>query len=376
MPPRTITGRCATCASLTGSQASASFRIVSIDESGSEGTAAESSGSAVQPEPTPAGKLAPHLRIWNWFWRGQEMRKWLAPKPAEQATFRLRAKLATDVARRTEDSAEPFEDSVDAILCDLYRQSIHWSRLGLAFSESGAASAPKAWSAIDSVLLQRAVPNADLLTQVQSAADASSYEHFESLSVEERSRLLPGLRSLSLALLAEQEVDKRALEALWTQRIVRVGLILGLFAALAIVGLKASDGAEEAGDLAKGKPWRASSAYSGVTACTSPQQECAQSPDFFFHTQEELKAWLEIDLGSELTFSGVRVVNRRDCCAERAAPLIIEVSSDQQHWRKVARRDAVFSSWLAKFAPVSARYVRVHLEKRESLHLQRVRVLR
>jgi hypothetical protein len=303
------------------------------------------------------------------------MRECVRPIAPEQEAFRLRAQLAADVARRTEDSAEPFAGSVDAILCDLYRQSIYWSRSALSFAKSGAASDPKDWQAIDATLLERAVTNPELLTRVQLAVEGS-FQGFVALTDEERLSLLPGLRSLALALLAELEVNKRALEALWAQRIVRVGLIFALVAACVLLVVKMSDGAEQARDIARGKPWRTSSALSSVTPCVSPQQDCPQSPEFFFHTNEELRPWVEIDLGAQQSFSSVRVENRKDCCSERAVPLMVEVSSDQEHWHNVARRDSVFSSWLAKFPPVTARYVRLRIDRRESLHLQRVRVLR
>jgi hypothetical protein len=304
------------------------------------------------------------------------MRECLRPAAPEQELFRLRAQLAADVARRTEDSAEPFAGSVDAILCDLYRQSIHWSRSALSFAKSGAASDPKDWQAIDVTLQERAVAGPELLTRVQLAVDVGSFPGFAELPDEERLALLPALRSLALALLAELAVNKRALEALWAQRIVRVGLVLGLIASCVFVVARLSDGAEQARDIARDKPWRTSSALSVVTPCISPQQDCPQSPEFFFHTTEELRPWVEIDLGSAQTFSAVRVDNRKDCCSERAVPLMVEVSSDQEHWRNVARRESVFSSWLANFPPVTARYVRLRIDRRESLHLQRVRVLR
>jgi len=224
-------------------------------------------------------------------------------------------------------------------------------------------------------LLNRAEPNPQALETVKSAVDSFSFQDFAVLPEKELLALLPSLRSVALALLTEIDVDKRAIEALWTQRIVRLGLVFALLVVSAFAISKFRDTTEKTHDLAAGKPWRSSSQYSGVSACASPEQECTQSPDFFFHTVEELRPWLEIDLGSAQTFSAVRVENRRDCCMERAVPMVVEVSSDQKHWRTIARRDAVFSSWLAKFAPVSARYVRVRLEKRESLHLQRVRVL-
>ena len=108
----------------------------------------------------------------------------------------------------------------------------------------------------------------------------------------------------------------------------------------------------------------------------SPAQQCEESPDYFMHTQDEHDPWLEFDLGSAQRVSAVRVDNRTDCCSERTAPLVVEVSTDHQKWRAVARRDAVFSSWLGTFSPTDARWVRLRLDKQAPLHLTGVRILR
>ena len=314
------------------------------------------------------------FRVWNWFWRGQEMREHQKPVAPKRAAFRLRAQLAADVARRTEDSAEPFEGSVDAILCELYRQSIYWSRCAIAFADRGE-SEPAPWPTIDATLLTRSVNDPELLQRAQLAVDSGAFREYALLPDDERQVLLPALRSLALGFLAELDLDKRAVDGLWIERMTRLGLVAAVLGLTAFMLMRAADHAEVSNDLAQGKPWRASSANLGIPACTSPNQECAESHDFFFHTNEEQKPWLEIDLGREQRFSAVRVENRKDCCTERASPLVVEVSSDQSHWHRVARKDSTFTSWLAKFAPVTARYVRVRIDKRESLHLQRVRVL-
>ena len=337
--------------------------------------AIEESGSALGLGPKPPVKAPVTRRIWNWFWRGDEMPRYAQPIAPEREALRLRARVTADVARRIEQSAEPFEGSVDAILCELYRESSYWSRSALALPQAGAASASDNWPVIAATLEQRTLPSPELLARVRRAVDAGSFQEFAALPREESASLLVGLRSLALALLNELEVNERALKALWMQRIVRVGLVCVVLLGVAFAALKVSESAEKARDLARDKPWRASSAHPGVSSCTSPAQECAESPEFFFHTQEEDHPWVQIDLGAARSFSAVRVENRRDCCTDRAAPLLVEVSSDQEHWRKVARRDQTFTSWLATFPAVTARYVRLRLDKKESFHLQRVRVL-
>lgn len=332
--------------------------------------ATKGSDGGVETTQTPAPGTG--HRVWNWFWRGDELRARNRAKGSEGESLRQRAHLTADVARRSEDSPEPFEGNIDAILCDLYRQSIHWSRCALSEVEHGTTNA-KPWDGLDHAQLGL---SSEEMQRLREPADSGSFELFSALSVTEQRALMVQLRQLALALLAVVETDKRARDRLLSQRVIRVGLVTAVLAAVVGGGLVAKRWAEASGDLARDKPWRASSTYSGAAACTSPKQECDESSDFFFHTNDEDRPWLEIDLGSPQAFSAVRIENRKDCCTERAAPLAIEVSSDEHQWRTVARREATFDSWLAKFPTETARYVRVHLEKRESLHLQRVRVLR
>jgi hypothetical protein len=125
-------------------------------------------------------------------------------------------------------------------------------------------------------------------------------------------------------------------------------------------------------DLAKDRPWRASSTFSG---CDLAHGHCGGTPvDIFFHTDQEASPWVEIDLGKIETFSSVTVHNRLDCCEERAVPLAIEVSTDQTGFTEVARRQEVFTVWKATFAPAKARYVRARALNTTYLHLERISV--
>jgi len=112
------------------------------------------------------------------------------------------------------------------------------------------------------------------------------------------------------------------------------------------------------------------------TGCTSPRQVCPESPSYFFHTTDQNHPWVEIDLERKVRFSGVRVENRRDCCEERAVPLVVEAADESRKFRVLAQRDKSFDSWLASFPPTEARYVRVRILRPSLLHLGRVRVLR
>jgi hypothetical protein len=125
-------------------------------------------------------------------------------------------------------------------------------------------------------------------------------------------------------------------------------------------------------DLADGKPWTASSA---AIQCLPAHRNCGGlHRGVFFHTQMENEPWVRIDLGAEHEVQRIELQNRLDCCKDRAVPLIAELSKDGTSFHAVARRDEVFDTWHTRFAPESARYVRIRVLRRSALHLERVDV--
>ena len=86
-------------------------------------------------------------------------------------------------------------------------------------------------------------------------------------------------------------------------------------------------------NLAAGQPFRLSSTFSGWAGCVA-NNGCS---GLMFHTETENNPWVEIDLGAPKKVRRVEVVNRGDCCADRATPLVAEVSTDRVTWTQVAR---------------------------------------
>lgn len=123
-------------------------------------------------------------------------------------------------------------------------------------------------------------------------------------------------------------------------------------------------------DLASGKKWTASSQTE--IWVESGKIVDAPGPQVLFHTKEEESPWFMIDLETPTRVASVDVLNRQDCCRERAVPLVVELSNDTKAWREVARRDEVFSQWKASFAAQDARYVRLRVPRKTHLHLQRI----
>lgn len=125
-------------------------------------------------------------------------------------------------------------------------------------------------------------------------------------------------------------------------------------------------------DLAAGKRWVASSAWgafprSGVMTGEAPI-------DGRFHTVEQQQPWVQLDLGALYSVHAVRVENRTNCCRERALPLSIELSVDGQTWTRVGYRRILFDTFTQHFSSRQARYVRLRVDRRSTLHLRRISV--
>jgi len=125
-------------------------------------------------------------------------------------------------------------------------------------------------------------------------------------------------------------------------------------------------------DLAEGKTWFATSAFS--TFPRAGIMEGESNPDGRFHTLDEDSPALLLDLGAIEKMSSIKIVNRVNCCRERALPLVVEVSVDGNTWYKVGYRRALFDTWTLHFARRAARFVKVRVDRHSILHLRRVSV--
>jgi hypothetical protein len=351
-----------------------------LSEASDDGKLERGSEPALAEAPPGGGSRAPRsallARVAEWFWRGAALReaRALSPFPSlDQEELIRRGRLAAEAGARLLEASPPLDAGApDAVAFELYRQSIHWT---LAAAGDGLQKATPAASRDLFARLPEAVPpflseTRASLSELGGLLGELDFVAVASLPASKQSELAQRLARVADALLDHALEPARRAEALWSQRLVRVGALLVSLVALA-VGLSHLRRRLET-DLALGQPWRASSVGHG--ACTSPAQDCGS--EFFFHTQSENGPWVEIDLGSLRTFSEVRVKNRGDCCGERAVPLLVEVSDDRMRFREVARRGEDFQVWSAEFEPVTARYVRLRSPASTTLHLRQVSVLR
>jgi hypothetical protein len=304
-------------------------------------------------------------RIIGWFWlssRARELRA-SANTRARAEILAKRARMSYAIARQALAPPEPYEDGEpDAVACELFRQSIHWSlearRELLAQGESPSTNLPS--DSEDALRLAREIV-------------ARSFEDFAEQREEELAELAEKLEQCSRALLEPLPNTKLEWRRLWAARSLRIGIPFLVVALVVLAVRVAVDKLEDWRDLARGRPWKTSSAH--ATLCTSPAQNCVEGPHFFFHTKLQESPSIEFDLGEAKAISMVVVENRTDCCRDRAIPLIVEVSENPGEWREVKRRTNDFETWRGRFPSTRARWVRLRVPRATFLHLARVKIL-
>lgn len=323
------------------------------------------------PKPAQAG---PPRGLVEWFWRGKslrQVREYTKTLSTVEQSRLSHAQTALELADRAHDPVEPLRaGSSLALSISLYREAAYWALLCQDPSFSGKTLG-ELFEVLPRDLLEQAA-GPDKLPDVMLALAGRSFVETADLAAEQLPRDASLARDFVHNLLARKLEPATRTGRLLLQRTVRT---FGLLAFVLVAAWGSVIGVQRAlvkPDLAAGKPWRASSA---LETCKPQTHYCASAhTDIFFHTLEESEPWVEIDLQRPTSFSVVDVTNRSDCCPDRAVPLAVEVSNDQKTWREVARRPDTFSQWRAKFAPQTARYVRLRSLRRTLLHLEKVAV--
>ena len=179
--------------------------------------------------------------------------------------------------------------------------------------------------------------------------------------LQQRARALSAI----VAVARQQPLSQRQLDI---RRRARWAVLLLVVSLVSFGGWLAYD-RSELGNVALGKPWTASSQSQGKPLSGTLTNSAKH---FFFHTSGQEQPWIEIDLGEPTRVSSLAVVNRDDCCQNRALPLVLEASSDHVTWRELARRTQIFDTWHASFDPAMARWVRLRASNVGVLHLKRI----
>lgn len=203
------------------------------------------------------------------------------------------------------------------------------------------------------------------------AIEAEAY--FVGLEPKCRSRVARALWRAERQLIIPFEGDERRIIARGVRRWFALAALACVFGGLISAAWFGFDSLRHRHNLAYKRAVRASSVVASEAADASGLVDGDLS-HVGFHTQEQPNPWVVIDLGAVQTFNRIVVYNRRDCCAERALPLVIEVSDDDAKYLRVAERQDLFERWEVRTPLAHARFVRLRLESTNMFHLNEVEI--
>lgn len=97
---------------------------------------------------------------------------------------------------------------------------------------------------------------------------------------------------------------------------------------------------------------------------------------FVFTTQEEENPYIIITLPGESTINKIYIQNRLyNEAMQRAKSLTIWISADNKEWKQVWKAEKAEEEWNIELnPPVKAKYIKIGLQERTSLHLNKVRI--
>jgi hypothetical protein len=248
----------------------------------------------------------------------------------------------------------------------LYREAAYWALVAQSPTTLQPSDLADAFASVAPEVRTFAAGNEAGVAAVQEALITKTFRETAADLPEQQRADAKDARAFVEGLISRQLGAERRIGRAVLQRWVRLSVALAVLLGASIGLTMLVTTLTTAPNLAAGKPWHASSTLAGIPK--------ASNHEYLFHTQDEDNPWYEVDLKAPTLFSVVQVTNRTDCCPERAAPAAIEVSSDHTHWKEVSRRADSYSVWTAKFAPTTARYVRVRVLRHSILHLAAVAV--
>lgn len=353
-------------------EASADADAAGLDDELASATLA-ADGNPTVPATVPEPQ-APRRGFGEWLLRRRE----LAEKQGQLAALTghalalRRGKAALAFA---EQAAHPVDPSPEgggaAISLGLALEAMAWGLAAQAHLPNAVPSPSGALAAADHELLLALAGNEDELRALEQLA-AEDFVARAGRGEADVAADAAKVRRIADDLLHRAEAPRREVDAIRVARVFRLGTLFALLGLVLFGGFKGVELATLPRDLAKGKPWKASSAYPNFNLA---EHTCDGTETYvFFHTREEEHPWFEIDLGAPQMVRRLDVRNRMDGLRDRAVPIIAEVSENGREWREVSRRTTTFETWTAKFAPVKARYVRLKVLKRTFFHLEQVAV--
>lgn len=263
------------------------------------------------------------------------------------------AKLFVEIARRVDRPVDPLPNGDPAqVSVVLWQRAAIWAIAATADSVKGGAPSAEARA-----MLERVAGSNESLALVESLlrsdlAAPNAMPSAEAVAVTT-------LSSFTERLIDELERPARKQQKLRNARATR--LILAGAVAVFLTFLIARS--MRPADLVPSAVRTQSSFYS-----TCDAGQCGNS---LFSTNLELDPWVRYDFGAEKRLHSISLVNRTDCCFERAVPLVVETSNDGQRWKERVRTNEPFMTWSAKLNG-RARYVRLRVARTSFLHLSSV----
>jgi hypothetical protein len=267
------------------------------------------------------------------------------------------ARLLAEVARRTREPADALPSGQPAVACLLlWRETVYWALSATTPGDPVASdNLAEQWQSADTKLLADAAGGAPFVESMRQLLISQTRQE-DRLTPETALHRVGEFSQGLVRRLSEVERMHTSRRPPW---LGRVALAAGALLACGLIWL-----AWPARNLLAGKPYKISSVE---RSCDLPMS-CGNA---FFHTQAEDSPWIEYDLGKVTPLHKLEVLNRSDCCVERALPLVVELSLDHTQWREVARIAVEFNHWKTPLQ-ASARYLRLRVDGRSTLHLKGV----
>ena len=167
------------------------------------------------------------------------------------------------------------------------------------------------WDETDPAVLARVAGSSERAARLRAELVERSHLDFAELAAGKQEELAGMARDAAQALLDTFEPERRKLERAWFRRALFVACGLLLLVGVVLIGRAVAAALEARRDLAAGARFTTSSAYS-EGGCPSPHQDCAESPNYFFHTTQENDPWVMIDLGKVMKLVMPKVAGRSD----------------------------------------------------------------
>lgn len=317
-------------------------------------------------------------RVIDWIWQTAALRTLRRERPKfheRQLDYLDRCRSTLVLARFALASPASRDGSMVGAACKLVREATYGGLMAQRASSEAEApceSLDALFKSANRNLLEHAAGDATQLAEIERTIANADFVDLAELPQAEQARLAQKLAAFAEALSSDIDSRELAIQRIWGRRIAAIATLVGLTLATIWFAGVLRQHTLASSDLARNRVWTTSS--NSGSGCLSPDQACAPAIGFFFHTNEEQSPWLLIDLERPVRVSAVRSRNRTDCCRERGLPLVVELSTDQQTWKQVARQTSQFEDWEAKFPTTEARYVRLRAESKTILHLSQVRI--